>query len=82
VQWGVVASSAMDPRLGPARQVVNIFVQGVRVIAVYRIEMQVVDVEARQESFLYCCGGVVVAQVECVARSSHATIMHHTRKCA
>jgi hypothetical protein len=39
-------------------------------------------VEARQESFLYCCGGAVVARVECVAGAAIQQSCTVLQKCA
>jgi hypothetical protein len=58
------------------------FVQGMHVIAVCHIEVQVVSVEASQHTFSYSCGGVVVMQVECVTASSIQRAMHCPTTCA
>jgi hypothetical protein len=80
VELGAGGFFGYRPSVGPSQPTYERFVQGVRVIAVCHIEVQVVDVEARRESFPYCYGGVMVARVKCVAGSSNTTIMHHLTK--
>jgi hypothetical protein len=78
VESGVGGFFGCGPLVGSYLSAYKCFVQGVHVIAVCHIEVQVVSVEARQQTFLYSCGDVVVAQVECVAASSIQRPYCHT----
>jgi hypothetical protein len=80
VELGAGGFFGCRPSVGPSLLAYERFIQGVCVIAVCHIEVQVVDVEARWESFPHCCGDVMVARVECVAGSSNTTTMHRLTK--
>jgi hypothetical protein len=64
------------PSVRPYLAACECFVQCVRIVAMLRIEVQVVDVEARRESFSYCCGGSGGMRVG----SSNTTNMHRPTK--
>jgi hypothetical protein len=70
VESGVGGFFGYGPLIGSYLSACKCFIQNVHVIAVCHIEVQVVSVEARLQTFSYSCGDAVVAQVECVAVSS------------